>query len=350
MKKTQVALAALALVASSAALADGVKVSGCVDATLVNTSSGTVLGGAGDGCASQMGFYGSADAGGLKTGFNLETGFSTANGAMGNGGRIASSVSATSAQSVFNRLANVYVGNDMATVKIGLQKSPWIEAAGGGLTAYGMNGVGVPALAIINPALSGTTQAGGFFVANGASVQFNAGGINGNVMTVINSASATNDSYTAGRLSTAVGALSLNVGYENRKNIGYLTDDVNYSNTVVSGAMDLGGGIGLNAAWARQSAAAANAAASGASQNGYVLGASYKMSDAIGFGLTYANNNQATKQSMTALSAQYNLSPATALYANLIDYTAATVLNNGGNAESGAYTGKLYAVGVHHAF
>jgi len=39
MKKTQVALAALALVASTAALADGVTVSGSLDAGVAHTNS-----------------------------------------------------------------------------------------------------------------------------------------------------------------------------------------------------------------------------------------------------------------------------------------------------------------------
>jgi len=137
MKKTQVALAALAMLASSAVLAD-VAVKGCVDAAIVSTDAGTVLGGAGDGCASQMGFYASEEIGDMKASINLETGFSTNNGAIGNGGN-------TSSTGVFNRLANVGLGTKAATVTLGMAKSAWIEAAGGGLTAYGMNGIGVPA-------------------------------------------------------------------------------------------------------------------------------------------------------------------------------------------------------------
>jgi hypothetical protein len=354
MRKTQVALAALALVASTAALADGVKVAGCVDASLVNTTTGTVLGGAGDGCASQIGFYGASDTNGIKTGFNLETGFSTANGAMGNGGADGLTRNATDAsrsQGVFNRLANVYIGNGMVTAKLGLQKSPWIEAAGGGLTAYGMNGVGVPGLAILNPNLSGTTQAGGFFVANGASVQINSGGIEANIMSVVNSESATNDSYTAARVSTSIGNASVNLGYEARKNVA-LANDVDYQNMVVSGALDLGSGFGLNAAYSSQSRGSLNATTTNASQKAYLIGGSYKMSDALGFGITYARNNQATAQKMFAISAQYNLSPTVALYANVSDFTAAAALNNAGTAEATGtvYTGKLWSVGMHKAF
>lgn len=355
MKKTQVALAALALVASTAVMADGVKVAGCVDATVVNTKSGTILGGAGDGCASQFGIYGASEDGGIKSGFNLETGFSTGNGAMGNGGAnglVTQATDANRTQSVFNRLANVYIGNGNVTVKLGLQKSPWIEAAGGGLTAYGMNGVGVPALAILNPGLAGVTQAtGGFFVANGASVQINGGGWDANLMTVINSESATNDAYSALRVSTSLAGASVNFGYESRKNL-QLTNNIEFTNMVVSGALDLGSGFAVNGAYARQSTGNGNSTAGGfVDQNGYVIGGSYKMSDAVGFGVTYARNNRTTAQKQLSLSAQYNLSPTVALYANVSDFTAATVLNNGGNAEGGAaYTDKLWSVGMHKAF
>jgi GBP family porin len=72
MKKTQVALAALALVASTAALADGVKVYGTADVSLVNTTNGTFFAGAGNNAGSIFGFTGSEDLGsGLKAAFTL---------------------------------------------------------------------------------------------------------------------------------------------------------------------------------------------------------------------------------------------------------------------------------------
>ncbi len=344
MKKTQVALAALALVASTAALAD-VKVAGCVDAAIVSTTAGTVLGGAGDGCASQFGLYGSEDiGGGLAASFNLETGFSTANGAIANGGNTATGL--------FNRKANVGVGTKEATVTLGLAKSAWIEAAGGGLTAYGMNGVGVPALAILNPGLSGTTQAGGFFVGNLAGLSGDLGMFNYNVQTTVNSASATADSFTAARLSTNFAGASLNFGYEARKNTsGGLALDVDQSNVVISGSYGVTSQLSINGAYAKQSVGSGNATTA-TNQAGYVLGAGYKMTDSFGVGITYARNDQAAAQKMTALSAQYDLSKRTALYANYADFNNATALNNGGTAEAAnsVYNGSVISVGVNHSF
>jgi len=378
MKKTQVALAALALVASTAALAD-VKVAGCVDATVVSTKAGTVLGGAGDGCASQFGLYASEDMGaGLTASVNLETGFSTNNGTLGNGG------SAGNASAVFNRKANVGVGTKEATITLGLAKSAWIEAAGGGLTAYGMNGVGVPALAILNPNLSGTSQSGGFFVGNLVGVSGDLGMFNYNLQTTVNKAGnklvsaapdatdpstlanqtvGTNDSFSAARFSTNLGGAALNLGYESRKNTTGLTAsngttfvaaDVDYTNMVVSVSYAVTSQLSINGAYAKQRAGSADTAGN-TTHAGYVLGTAYKLADNFGVGVTYARNNvDNANVSMTALSAQYDLSKRTAIYANVADFKNATVLNNGGNAEAptaaAPYGKTLFAVGMQHAF
>jgi len=374
MKKTQVALAALAMLASSAVLAD-VAVKGCVDAAIVSTDAGTVLGGAGDGCASQMGFYASEEIGDMKASINLETGFSTNNGAIGNGGN-------TSSTGVFNRLANVGLGTKAATVTLGMAKSAWIEAAGGGLTAYGMNGIGVPALAVLNPNLSGTSQAGGFFVGNIVGLSGDLGTFSYNIQSTVNDAASTttytpsaanantvavtgtSDSFTALRLSAPAGAATLNFGYESRKNApatALTAGNIDYTNWVASASLPLDGGFSVNAAYAKQSVGTGQTYTTNyvgrnvaAEQTGYILGASYKMSDAVGFGVTYAKNNNQTD--MFGASAQYNFSATTVGYANYADFSNAFALNNGGTAQSFAvgtttgYTGKVMSIGIHHAF
>jgi len=380
MKKTQVALAALALVASTAALAD-VKVAGCVDAAVVNTNKGSVLGGAGDGCASQIGFYGTEDiGGGLTASINLETGFSTANGTLGNGG------SAGNSSAVFNRLANVGVGSKEAKITLGMAKSAWIEAAGGGLTAYGMNGVGVPALAILNPNLSGTSQSGGFFVGNLVGLSGDLGVVNYNIQTTVNKAGSaavaiqdpanpadpaagqlnvnkgTADSYTAVRLSTNLAGAAINFGYESRKNTTGLTAadgsgdpaDIDYTNYVVSGSYAVNAQLSINGAYASQRIGSGETGTN-AKQAGYILGAGYKLTDNFGIGLTYARNDvSGANQKMTALSAQYDLSKRTAIYANYADFSNAAALNNAGAADvptaTSLYSKSLISVGLQHAF
>ena len=87
MKKTQVALAALALMVSTAALADGVKVSGIIDYGIQSyTGKGTSFEQGGWSDHSSITFSGSEDLGsGMKAFFSLESGF-TQNGDPGNGG------------------------------------------------------------------------------------------------------------------------------------------------------------------------------------------------------------------------------------------------------------------------
>ena len=138
MKKTQMALAAVALVASTAALADGVSISGSIDGGLA--SQNVTAGGAkaltfADGNWNGGSYFtigGSEDlGGGLKAGFTLQTGFVTTNGRMANGGTIPTSVSSTSAQGVFNRQANVSLGGEFGTVTLGQQLNTYIAGAAG---------------------------------------------------------------------------------------------------------------------------------------------------------------------------------------------------------------------------
>lgn len=344
MRNTKIALAVLALVASSAAMAD-VKVAGCVDASVVSTSSGKVLGGNGDGCASQFGIYAKEDLGnGLSASANLETGFSTANGAVGNGGN-------ASTTAVFNRLANVGLGSKEATVTLGMAKSAWIEAAGGGLTAFGMNGVGVPALAILNPNLSSTVQAGGFFVGNIAGVSGDVGMFTYNAQTTVNKDSTTADSFSAIRVSTSLAGANVNVGYEKRTNAA-ATSKIDVTNMVASASYQVAPGITINGAYSSQSKGNADTTTANTDLTGYVLGAGYKITDQFGLGVTYAKNNiTSVNARMMAVSAQYDLSKTTAIYANFADFSNASVLNNGGNAEAaGIYSKSLISVGMQHAF
>ncbi|MEO0315902.1 MAG: Gram-negative porin, partial [Pseudomonadota bacterium] len=76
MRKTQVALAAMALVASTAVLADGVTVYGTLDTSVTKTSgSSNAFDGTGNWGTSLFGIKGSEDLGnGMTASFNLEGG------------------------------------------------------------------------------------------------------------------------------------------------------------------------------------------------------------------------------------------------------------------------------------
>ena len=113
MKKTQVALAALALVASTAALADGVKVSGQMDVGVGHTTGvGSYMDQGAWADNSNITFSGSEDMGnGMKTFFTLAAGF-TQNGDPGNGGN----------GTLFSRESLVGLSGDFGTVKLGQQR------------------------------------------------------------------------------------------------------------------------------------------------------------------------------------------------------------------------------------
>ena len=88
MKKTQVALAALAMLASTAVLADGVTVYGTLDASVIKAKDASAtFSGSGQWGANAFGLRGSSDLdNGMKIGFNLEAGVNSANGGRDNGG------------------------------------------------------------------------------------------------------------------------------------------------------------------------------------------------------------------------------------------------------------------------
>ena len=137
MKKTQIALAALALVASTAAMADGVTVYGNLKGGYVKgNSTSAAFSGAGQWGASAFGLKGSEDlGGGLTASFNLEAGIDTNTGGNNNGGPGPSSkstvnedatVTTATSTALFNRAARVAVGGEAGTLKLGHQLSPFI--------------------------------------------------------------------------------------------------------------------------------------------------------------------------------------------------------------------------------
>nr|NDG08587.1 porin [Oxalobacteraceae bacterium] len=103
MKKTQMALAAVALVASTAAMAD-VTVSGSIDTGVGSYNSAAAPGSnkigfqeGGSNGGSALTIAGSDDlGGGMKASFTLQTGFDAGTGAVSNGG-------AVTGNTVFNR-------------------------------------------------------------------------------------------------------------------------------------------------------------------------------------------------------------------------------------------------------
>jgi predicted porin len=341
MKKTQVALAAVALVASAAAMAD-VTVYGTVDVGVAHNSNGTNLYGAGNSGTTLFGLKGTEDlGGGLKAGFNLESGINAATGALGANGGVGTAL--------FNRNANVSLSTENAGLTVGTQISPFILAGLTGTTAVGGNGAFVPALFRLDGgSLAGITagtgasgagaSTGGFFIPGAISANFNANGISAAVMQRIQEKSANDNGYTAGNLSGSFGGVNLAVGYQRvSPNTGVAT-----SNVLVAANTSVGA-LRVNAAYANNSGTV--------DSKGYILGASMPLAGALSGGLTYSNNDRNTIGRATTVSLQYDLSKATYAYVN---YSSFGVASNGGaaaNDAAGLAAAKsLLAVGLSHSF
>jgi len=335
MKKTQVALAALAMVASTAALAGEVSIYGTVDAAVAhaNNGKGTYFDGTGAWTApTHFGLKGGEDlGGGLKATFQLETGVSLNNGAAVSGGAGGGTLDKNGFGALFTRIATVGLSGDFGALTVGQQLSPYIVTqvmgAGAGmgpgqffvnrmiLSGYGAAAVNVSGT---TSATSGILSSGsvfnydGFFIPN--AINYTSPTINGwtvNAMTTAKagaqdgliSTSANSDSYQAYTLSGAVGSIGVGAGYHTRKNTssGYsvyasvpLTSDLtvvvshmNEDATKVTGGLKIG------------------------SSSGFV---NYKLSDALSAQLGYARNDLSTAGTLTNVSMKYDLSKRTFTY------------------------------------
>lgn len=210
-----------ALLCSSAALAEsGIHIYGNIDASVVTA---TGIGphserrwslGEGNWAPSVWGLRGTEDLGeGLQAHFHLEGGFSSATGAIANGGT----------SGIFSRMANVGIGGPFGSVSVGLNLSPLIAAYTSTLGLAG-NNFYVPALLMHRDgtvadgtiaAYPGGTDAdpafgttGGFFIPNSLTYSVPSerlGGVNASLL------------YSFGGVPGAAGenrVLSGNLGYQ----------------------------------------------------------------------------------------------------------------------------------------
>jgi len=354
MKRTQVALAALALMASTAALADGVKISGVIDASIASTTGkGTYLEQGAWTSVSSITFSASEDlGGGLKAFTNLEAGFGL-NGVSANGGADASATPGA----LFSRQANVGLSGDFGTVTAGLQLSPFIAAAAGSTSGVGNFFV---QRIIMGSSAAGCSancnvQAGGFFIRN--AVQYTTPSIMGftaNVMTNTNGGvdqtggsgaitqNGTSDKYTAGSLTGAVGAGTLNVAFDDRRN-----QDQHW---LIGGTYPVAGGLTL-------SGSVMNRKVDGTSGSigSYNIGGSYALSEATSLILQYAGaekgkNNATNDSSLWNVAIGHNLSKATSVYATYTrgEYAASALGGRGDSLYTS--TNSTFAVGMVKAF
>jgi len=329
MKKTQVALAALALVASTAVLADGVTVSGSLDAGLAATNIGA---GSNRGTAFADGNWNGGSyftiAGsettenGMKMGFTLQTGMNMTNGTMANGGTIpATDGTATTSQGVFNRQANISLSGDFGTVTVGQQLNQYIAGALGTElpnAAFGSFTVN----SIVNGAAGGI--AGGFFTPNAVTYALpSISGLNVALQTQVKGpAGLDSASMSSASASYALGDINISAGAITRGTV---------SSAYSIGASTPIAGFTANVRYTKDSSKdGVN------SQNQVQGGIAYPLSEQTTLSLQHAARNgsvvggAAADNSLTSIGLYHSLSKTAGLYA---------ILNRASNGQTLFYSG-----------
>lgn len=355
MKKTQVALAALALVASTAALATDVTIGGVIDIGIANTTKNTA--GVG-GTFMEQGSYTdhssidinvSEDLGsGLKAYASLGMGFD-ANGFNDNGGTAGSVAGA--GQQIFNRQSFVGVSGEFGSIQLGKQLSPFILS-----NVLMTNGVGNFYVNRMFLGGAGGLAAGGtgfnksgFFITN--AIQYTTPSFSGWTLTAmtttpsgthgnaLNNGAVADDSdrYSAYRVGGALGPLNLTAAYQTRKNT--------YSSWNVGGTMQLMEGLSGSLGYLTNKNEGADSIGS------YNAGLSYALTGATTATLQYAkNDSNGGNASLTNLTLANALSKRTTAYATWARGT------NGMSGAIGQFLGTVdkdnttVVVGVAHSF
>jgi predicted porin len=367
MKKTQFALAALALVASTAAMAEST-ISGTIDAGVASTTTvnnftgvktGTYFSGAGGFVAgNNLIFSGSEEIdGGVKATYTLGMGFDAADGTPGNGGGALG----------FTQQANVGLAGDFGSVKLGMQLSPFIASMAGTMLGNGhffVNrllsiGGGSNDFLINGGTAAATQSVGGFFVNNAISYTtpsiggFSAtalmtpkSGSNGSIVALAPTAS---DQYSAFTLNGSLGDVAVTAAYHKRENT---FTGMGTGATYKMGPMTLAGNY-MSVDYDAAASSMANTKV-----NSFGFGVGYDVSEKINLALQYARNDlDAAKQALTGVHAKYSLSKRTFTYASYTNGTNgaassyehrafATNATLGGNTDNN----RTVAVGVAHSF
>ncbi len=344
MKKTQMALAAVALVASTAAMAE-VTLYGIVDAGIANsTTVGANFSGDGGWVAgNNLGIKGSEDlGGGMKASFNLRAGFNLAGGGSDNGGN----------GKGFNQIATVGLSGDFGSITLGQQFSPFIGAIAGGTAGNGhffVNRI------IMGSSAAGSTVTGqsngGFFIANAASytspeiagftvtglTNAKSGGPNSSVNTAV-----PEDRYDTVVVNGSLAGAKLALGYETRSE---------YKNYLLAASYPIGD-LALSGTWMNYKPSGESAA------NSYSVSAAYPLMASLTGNVQYAsvkaNGGAVVDANLTGVGLNYSLSKSTSAY---LSYTSGTGVSTNysyrgadGYTALGGGKNSTTALGIVHSF
>jgi len=311
MKKTQVALAALALVASSAALAE-VTISGGLDTSIVRGDSTTKMGGGGNWNIPVVVLSAKEDiGGGLKAAATLEGSFNAGNGQQENCGVCGGN------SSLFNRQANISLGNEVATVTAGLQISPFINATLVGFAGAPANASFVPGIWILTGGnlahVDGKLSSGGFWVPDAFRADFNVGGLTVSGMTRTKDNGG--NSYTAAAVTGSLGGLNFGYGYQKSGSTSTVEDTGNPNLGVTNHVLSVSTGIGdvtVSGAIASMKNAVADTSATG-----YSISAFTPLAPSLSGGVIYSHSGldaESFAKSQVGVSLKYDFSKATYMY------------------------------------
>jgi len=336
MRNTKIALAVLALVASTAAMAE-VQISGRVEAGVqsvsataknTNTFAGYNLAG------SELRVTGSEEIeGGLKASFYLASGFDLANGRINDGGEVVQSSTASngvlSNASLFNRGAYVSLAGAFGTVSLGRRYTPTTLVYGTGdpnagnsnsvlhmvRTGMAANFWADRAVTYTSPSINGFT----------GSIQYGAGDMTNSTAATGKAGTDLGYSVTYNAGDVNVAAAQFKNGCNNGTKDGYCWTSTVYGANYTMGDITLGVG-GTNTG--TPTGAFAGRLSSGfdirnvhtgaaASSSGYFGGVSYKLG-ATALGVTYYTNKEkldVDSSNLWAFSARHSLSKNTTLFA-----------------------------------
>jgi len=381
MRKTQMALAAVALVASSAALAD-IKFYGTIDAGYYSINSTDAKGGTG---GAQAGFSGAGQTspnlwgikgsedlgGGLTASFNLEGQFSTSTGQSDNSdnGQGQATAPATGSDvalapngQMFGRAANVGLSGDFGKLTLGQQIDPAFLALAltdprGAKMAFSGLFAWFPNAGVIGGLKQGIFDSG--------MISYTSPEVNGLSAQVGMSRPAT---YNAQSVNTSSKSNTLTSAH-----VKYIANDI----TLAFGYLDAKDEDGAKAVKVNHFGAGYQIGSlvpkayytnyktgAGASITQYAIGAKYDLGDGISLdGGYYNTKNDAAadnKSNMFVIGAEKAFSKQTALYAHWAqmrtgaDADATTGLmiagNGSGSGPGGGATGTGWGLGVRHSW
>ncbi|MFZ6674550.1 porin [Undibacterium sp. Xuan67W] len=349
MKKSLLALAALAAISGAAQAQSNVTIYGVLDMAIQNENNGAAAGAktaldSGIQSGSRLGFKGTEDlGGGLKAIFKLEMGVNADNGASAQGGL------------AFGRQAFVGLTGDFGSVTLGRQMKPLFVAvdnidpfstgitsgaAGVGTSGYGLAAFYVPTNPRANnTAVYTTNDLSGFT----GSASYTFGEVAGDT---------SNSRQVSLAGAYAAGPLYVTAVYNKENNIlgATSTPAVSAKTVFLAGTYD----FGVAKAVAAYGKTTVDALSSSTDVKAWTLGATVPVTaaDAIMGTYTRMTNDAATanKGSQFALGYTHSLSKRTNLFASISRTANDANSNAGGLAAGNGLTDRLVNAGIRHLF